>query len=548
VPLLALVVLAGVVRFASLGSVGFSEDESRKAQAVRAYQAGDFSVNAEHPMLMKLAMLVSSRGAEVWNSTVADHGWPTMSPEAALRLPNALAGTATVLAIFLLVDVLFDRRTAWWAALFWALDLLATGINRIGKEDSLVVLFLLLGAWCYERARREGQADPDAAKPWFRYCGATFGLMLASKYVPQHLGIWLVFVRASGSGPFKALLPPRQFWPALVATFLACNVAMWLPATWTYALAYFGGGAMTHHGSLFAGTLYPNSPGASPWGVPPWFYPLSVLTKTPLPVLLVMGVGVVELVRRRTERGATFARVVIVLFLILYSVIAGKFLRYMLPVYAALDIVAAMGVVRILDTMRRARWQPSLRAACLSGIVALMAVAPFSAQMHAMPTPALYRNSIGAWMSPAASLFPNDELYDMGVREAVAQVAAVAAPGAVLVGDGPAALREYLDRSGRLDLEIRALSTQGLPGPLTETWVFAQDSHTYFENAELFAHLRATETPVFVYRAGPITAVEVFRLPRMAASIGAVHPRKAWRQGLLAQFAPNGAHDLQDER
>jgi hypothetical protein len=519
--LAALVLVAAVFRCASLGYAGFSEDESRKAQAVRAYQVGNFSANAEHPMLMKLAMLVSADGAGVWNRVAEARGWPAVSPEAALRAPNALSGAATVLVIFLLVNLLFDRRTAWWAAVFWTFDILATGINRIGKEDTFVVFFLLLGAWCYERALREARTGAGRATRWYRSGGVAFGLMLASKYVPQHLGIWLVFVLASGRGPFRTLLPPRQFWAALAVAFVACNPAMWLPATWTYLLGYFGGGAITHHGSLVAGTLYANSPSASPWGVPLWFYPLSVLTKTPWPVLLAMGVGLVELVRRRAERGATFVRVVIVLFFLLYSVPAGKFLRYMLPAYAALDIVAAMGVVRILDLVRQGTWFPRLRPVLAASVVVLMLAVPCVAQIQAVPMPGLYRNALGTWMSPTAALFPNDEVYDLGVREAVARVAAVAAPGAALVSDGPAAVREYVERSGRTDLRCLALSNDGLPGAQVETWVFVQDSHTYFENAALFAWLRATRTPAFVYKTGPMVSVQVFRLPRAEVLLGA---------------------------
>jgi hypothetical protein len=44
------------LRLIGLGSIGFAEDEINKVDAVRAYDQGEFTANAEHPMLMKLLM------------------------------------------------------------------------------------------------------------------------------------------------------------------------------------------------------------------------------------------------------------------------------------------------------------------------------------------------------------------------------------------------------------------------------------------------------------------------------------------------------------
>ncbi|HQK88586.1 MAG TPA: hypothetical protein PLU25_13255, partial [Acidobacteriota bacterium] len=47
--LLAAVLLGAVVRFSGLAERGLAEDEVNKIQAVRQYQQGDFTGNAEHP-------------------------------------------------------------------------------------------------------------------------------------------------------------------------------------------------------------------------------------------------------------------------------------------------------------------------------------------------------------------------------------------------------------------------------------------------------------------------------------------------------------------
>lgn len=90
-----------------------------KLDAVRSYRQGDFSVNAEHPMVMKLLMMLSLNAA------------PNSSEEAALRLPNVVVGALTVVPLFLLTYAFFDRKTALIAAAFWAFGINAITHNRI---------------------------------------------------------------------------------------------------------------------------------------------------------------------------------------------------------------------------------------------------------------------------------------------------------------------------------------------------------------------------------------------------------------------------------
>src|SRR5258708_29386150 len=138
---LGLMIVMGLgLRLAGLGRIGFAEDEINKLEAVRAYDRGDFTSNAEHPMLMKAMIDVSMRAARAWHSMTGQ----TISDEAALRFPNALFGSLTAIPLFLLTAALFDRPTAFWAAAFWSFGVNAIAYNRIGKEDTLMVFFMLL--------------------------------------------------------------------------------------------------------------------------------------------------------------------------------------------------------------------------------------------------------------------------------------------------------------------------------------------------------------------------------------------------------------------
>src|SRR5882757_5967072 len=84
--------LALAFRTAGLSTYGFSVDEINKVDAIAHYRAGDFTANAEHPMLMKLAMWSSVEAMAAWNKVAPSD--QLMSLETAVRIPNALAGAA----------------------------------------------------------------------------------------------------------------------------------------------------------------------------------------------------------------------------------------------------------------------------------------------------------------------------------------------------------------------------------------------------------------------------------------------------------------------
>lgn len=510
--------IALAIRLVGLDASGFSDDEMNKVQAVEAYRQGHFAANAEHPMLMKLLMFASTRGADAWNRAVAATPLPRVAPETALRLPNALAGAATTLVLFLLVELLFDTPVALAAALFWALDVNATGINRIGKEDSLLLFFLLLGAWLYERGKHEGRWDPVRAQRWYVPSGAAFGLLLASKYMPHYFGLYALFNRIADPRPGANKPRKRWFYLALGAAFLAGNAAILLPDVWTYIQAYAAGATQEHHGYLFAHRLYTNEVSHSPWGLPVTFYAVFFLTKIPLTVLGAIGLGLGELWRRSQERGVIFVRLFLVLVLLPYSLIASKFLRYMLPVLAILDIVAALGLVWLVRAIARSTLTAPMRLAAAAAALLVTLGGPLLAQRSASPYPSVFQNAIGRSLS-AGLLFPDDELYDYGVREAIARVAHDASPGAVVASEAPTVARWYLDAAGRPDITTTRLSGQGLPARAADGWVIAQDAHVYFENEPLITLLRASHRPWLRVSLREHTAVELFRLPPGPAAV-----------------------------
>jgi hypothetical protein len=511
VALAIVLVAAGFTRTAHLATYGFSEDEINKVHAVEEYRQGRFGANAEHPMLMKLAMWGSVALSERWNAVAAPDR--AISLETAIRLPNALAGAATTLVLFAVVELLFGAPAAFAASTLWALDVNAIAISRIGKEDTFLLLFFVVAVWCYERAKRQGVTDPSGAQRWYVWSGAAFGLMLASKYMPQYLPIYALFNTIADPEPGANRPNRRWHFGAMAIAFGAANIAIVFPDTWRYCVAYVQGGMLAHHGNPYAGGLYVTNIPVSPLGVPATYYLRLIATQVPLAVLGAAFAGGIELVRRRHERGFVLLRVLLLFLLVPYSLMAAKFLRYALPMFAVIDVMAGVGIVSGVAWLLRKRWLPrQVRIVTACAATAVLVVGAVTAPASASPFFSMFQNAIGERLAPPAVTFP-EETYDFGVREAVSAIAAAAAPAAVIVSDAPDVVAHYLKGSARPDLRVGSLSAGGIPSREAEVWVIVQDEHITFENQLLVWQLRGTP-PWREIVAGNARAAQVFRIER----------------------------------
>ncbi len=518
---LALVVLAAFgfgLRLSSISSVGFAEDEINKLEAVRAYARGDITPNAEHPMLMKALIFASMQAAQVWNA--ADAG-VRISDEAALRFPNVLFGTLTVLPLFLLTTAFFDRRTALVAAALWSFGINAITYNRIAKEDTLLVFFMLLAFYLYVRAKQTSGHDPQRKRRFYILSGASFGLMLASKYFPHYLGLnmlyyHLVRVRERAPDEPRGKTPP-VFYIVLLAVFLVANPALLMPQTWQYLSVYSSEGLLSHHGYLMGDSLYANQMSRTPFGTPIYFYVLFLLIKTPLPLLFVLGIGLVEIVRHRREPGHAFLLLMFLLWIVPYSLVGAKWPRYTLSLMPFVYMIGAVGIVAFLQWLavhlRGARGGGGLsspaRIASASALFVFIAVPAWIAYAS-RPHYALYTNALAA--RHAGYFFPHDEFYDDGLREAIRFVCENAPPGALIVHETPGVVRYYLEKYGRTDLGSRVLSDPQFDVRLTRppVYVILQRGRTYFENREKMEIVRTKFRRVYEGLVRGATAAEVY--------------------------------------
>lgn len=508
--LAAILLLAGAFRLTSLDTYGFSDDEAAKLAAIESYRGGILSGNAEHPMLMKLMMWGSLSAVDRWNRS-ADPS-RQIARETALRLPNAVAGVATVGVVFAVTSILFGDAIALAAAALVAVDPNVTAINRIGKEDTLLMLFFLLAVLCYERAKQIIGHDQARAQRWYALSGANFGLMLASKYLPHLYGLYALYnVTTTDSRPRSG--PNRlRMHLAMAAAFAAANVGILFPSTWVYIGHYLKGGTLMHHGQMYGKQLYVTDAPVSFAGVPFTYYVDLIGTKVPVAVLAFAAAGLVPLVIRRNERGFVWLRIFLIFLFLGYSVMAAKFQRYSLPILLFIDMLAAVGLVWGMSVVAQHTTSKMLRVGLPALICALTLGSVLVEARSIAPFYSVYQNTFGTLIEPPVTRFP-EEAYDYGIREAVEEIARAAPAGSVIVSDVPAVVSYYLTRSGRRDLKTRSWSMQGF-APIGEQWVLVQNDHIYFENVSDVAQLRRAQMPWRQYRIRNTPVLEVFHLSR----------------------------------
>ncbi len=523
--LLTAVLLGFVIRLAGLGRVGLAEDEVNKIVAVRQYQQGDFTGNAEHPMLMKGLILGSVSLADAWNRWSAGiPGGGPVSEEVAIRFPNVLVGALTAIPLFLLGSFFFSRRVGLLAAFLWATGVHAVFINRVAKEDTLLVFFLLWGLYFHGRMKTTLDSNPRLKMAFYLASAVCSGLLIASKYFPHFAGLTLLFYYLHRKYN-PALYPPDCYgrkelalWLAVMGTvFLLANPMILHPKVLAYIFSYTGQATVTHHGYIIADRLFPNSITLTPFGGTPWyFYMLALAVKLPLLVLAAFLAGLAACVRRWRERGAFFVLFWLVFWLVPFSMAGVKFLRYSLSLTPAVYLSAAFGAFTLLDwlaaRLRRAA-PPSMRRAAAAAAAALLVLVSLSSLLTAYPYYSMYVNALGGGPKRTAYYFPHDECYDLELREAIAGTLRNAPPDSVIAGETPAVFQYYLGRYHRRDIRVVNLSDKRFAIPVTApVFVFLQPGRIYYENIPFHSLLWNSGQGMLDLKVREHPVVRVFRM------------------------------------
>jgi hypothetical protein len=523
--ILALVVAAGFgFRATRLGAEGLSEDELNKLRAVEDYRArGLTAANGEHPMLMKALLTASVVACEAWNGTGLAQARPALrvSVETALRLPGALLGALTSLLIFLVVSELFGTPTALVAAALWAFDPSAAGFNRIAKEDTFFLFFFLLASVFWLRSQRAAEAGGRRPDPLYWAAAASFGAMLASKYLPHLFAIGASYYWVfQGVPSTRWRLGKRKwlvFFAVMGAAFVACNPTILLPATWHEMRVFAGEHRIGHDSYEFMGRLYRNQVTLWLKGSPWYFYYAFMAFKLPPAAVAAFLVGLPLLFTRRLGDGRYFILFWLFFWFFPFTVMGGKFTRYFTFALPAVLIVAAIGVN--FAATRAARLLAGETARSYAYTFVALSVVTLSAYASASAAPRfrLYTNALGGGAARAGSYFPHDEFYDASTPEIAAQLARLARPGARVASETPELLDYYARRAGRGDLSQVSLSDQSALGGLAvgDAVVVAR-GRRYFSNDATVARLEAASRPAATASLGPTPAAQLFVLDEAA--------------------------------
>jgi hypothetical protein len=153
-------------------------------------------------------------------------------------------------------------------------------------------------------------------------------------------------------------------------------------------------------------------------------------------------------------------------------------------------------------------------------LVTLVVLASLWSAVQAAPHYRLYTNIIGGGPAHAGYYFPQDEFYDVGLREALAEIAQRARPGAHVANETESLTAFYAQQAKRPDLISLSLSDPDDRSQLTAgDFLIAARGRRYFSNEAILSALRQTSTPVIRSNIGTQPAVEVYLLDEKTVSL-----------------------------
>ncbi len=520
--ILALFMVVGFgLRVNQLGTESLGEDELNKLETVREYRENGLSgKNGEHPFLMKGLQTLSVSTSETLNAALGT----SISPEAALRFPIALFGTFTALFIFLLIRELFGSSIGLVSAIFWTVEPMAIGFDRVAKEDSLVLFFFLVASYLWVRGQTEAESGNEK---WPRYAwgaGAAFSALMASKYYPHLLAILAGYYLVFQYIPATKWRMETKRWLAFLTVmgfaFLVLNPTIVLPETWREMLKFSTENRIGHDSYEFLGELHTNKMSAWLNGVPWTFYYVFIAVKTSLPILLLLLVGLPLMFLRRMGDGRFFVFFWAFFWFLPFTFLGGKFTRYFTFVEPLILIVAATAfyfcATWITEKLTANRsLQGLLQAAFLVAIIGTQLTNALSVAPHYR----MFTNIIGGGSANAGQHFPHDEFYDAASLETLQAIAAEARQGVIVACETPGLFEYYSRRIGRPDLRIISLSDPKAVlemGP--DDLVVLTEGRRYRSNSAYFAYLKASgPEPVKVFLDDAVAA-RIVKLDKIRAA------------------------------
>jgi len=305
----------------------------------------------------------------------------------------------SIVAMYGLTRRLFNEAIAFMAALLMALNPFHIALSRVIHHDALSTSFMILSILCaliywgelhnlkphrfLKPVRFERVYAWLYQRRWLILSGICAGLAFLSKLPSLFLGpmvaligLWSVSrsvgqpvsesasqsVSPSASQPtfyyllfiiHYSLFLDGLFWFAVsITTFIAMWPAMWVIPLQTIEVVFFLGSQYSSgghaKGNFFWGEVY-SDPGL-------FFYPVTWLYRTTPFVMIGLLAAIIPWLKslRRQPRDNMTAYIGLIFIFIcgytlMMSVVAKKQERYLLPIYPWLDLIAAIGLINLIN-------------------------------------------------------------------------------------------------------------------------------------------------------------------------------------------------------
>ena len=346
------------------------------------------------------------------------------------RLPIAVLTAVMVVLVYLLVRRLWGERIALIGTLLIALDPFLLAHSRILHQDALVTFFVTLAVLSLALALQQTQVC------WLQLAlsGVWTGLAALTKPSGFFLAAWTAaWTLLWGLRKDAAGRRLGRMITVFLAWLLAAGVTYFVlwPAMWTAPIDTFvnmlsrtGELASGGHDQFFLGQATAD-PGF-------FFYPVVLLFRSS-PVVCVGLVALAWFAARgtltpsRTAANGSAGRLWPVLFVMSFIVFATlsakKADRYLLPVFPMLDLLAAMGLVELLNRLRewdrrRTSSGKSVRVSVLVVGLVLIGAVQIALVVRHVPYYLTYYNPLvgGSWTAPGALLIGWGEGLDQAGR------------------------------------------------------------------------------------------------------------------------------------
>ncbi len=270
-----------------------------------------------------------------------------------VRWPIALVSALGVVLIYLLARRLYGRRVAFLGGLLMALDPFYMAHSRLLHTDALATIFMTLSVLTFLL-----YLDGRRSYRWVIASGVAAGLSCSTKtgalFLAPLVGLWGVVdytlearesKRIEFRGILRLALIMAAWGLAAALTFVLLWPAMWVAPLDTLHNTFIRAGHLVEAGQdqFFLGRVV-KDPG-------PGFYPLVLLFRaTPL-TLLGMAAGLVAYKRGAGRKQSLWLWSYVVLYVVFLSFSPKKNDRYILPLFPALDILAAVGLWNLFEVI-----------------------------------------------------------------------------------------------------------------------------------------------------------------------------------------------------